>query len=141
MFKRILVAYDGSQHAKKALEVAIDIAKKYGAKIYIVEVVDTATILSLSIGPVPADVIDSMRDKAKADLNDAEAKARSEGVQVETALLEGDPANAVVEYADRIGADLIITGSRGLSTIKRVLLGSVSTGIVTHSNKPVLVVK
>ena len=141
MFKRILVAYDGSQHARRALEVAIDIAKKYGAKIYVAEVVDTATILGLSMGPVPADVLDSMREKAKADLADAKAKAESEGVQIETALLEGDPASTIVEYSDRIGADLIVTGSRGLSTIKRVFLGSVSTGIVTHSKKPVLVVK
>ncbi len=141
MFKRILVAYDGSQNAKKALEVAVDIAKKYGAKIYVAEVVDTATILGLSMGPVPADIVDSMRDKAKADLADAKARAEAEGVRAETALLEGDPASAIVEYAENIGADLIVTGSRGLSTIKRVFLGSVSTGIVTHSRKPVLVVK
>ncbi|MGC9170551.1 MAG: universal stress protein [Thermoproteus sp.] len=141
MFKRILVAYDGSQHARRALEVAIDLAKKYGAKIYVAEVVDTATILGLSMGPVPPDIIDSMREKAKADLADAKAKAEAEGVQAETAMLEGDPATAIVEYADKIGADLIVTGSRGLSSIKRVFLGSVSTGVVTHAKKPVLVVK
>ncbi|AEA12831.1 UspA domain protein [Thermoproteus uzoniensis 768-20] len=141
MFKRILVAYDGSQHARRALEVAIDLAKKYGAKIYVAEVVDTATILGLSMGPVPPDIIDSMREKARADLADAKAKAEAEGVQAETAMLEGDPATAIVEYADKIGADLIVTGSRGLSSIKRVFLGSVSTGVVTHAKKPVLVVK
>lgn len=141
MFKRILVAYDGSQHARKALEVAVDLAKKYGAKIYVAEVVDTATILGLSMGPVPPDIIDSMREKAKADLADARAKAEAAGVLVETAMLEGDPAAAIVEYADKIGADLVVTGSRGLSSIKRVLLGSVSTGIVNHAKRPVLVVK
>jgi len=62
-------------------------------------------------------------------------------VLVETAMLEGDPAAAIVEYADKIGADLVVTGSRGLSSIKRVLLGSVSTGIVNHAKRPVLVVK
>ncbi|MCI4464999.1 MAG: universal stress protein, partial [Thermoproteus sp.] len=114
---------------------------KYGAKIYVAEVVDTATILGLSMGPVPPDIIDSMREKAKADLADARAKAEAAGVSVETAMLEGDPAAAIVEYADKIGADLIVTGSRGLSSIKRVLLGSVSTGIVNHAKRPVLVVK
>ncbi|MGC8973501.1 MAG: universal stress protein, partial [Thermoproteus sp.] len=98
-------------------------------------------ILGLSMGPVPPDIIDSMREKAKADLADAKAKAEAEGVQAETAMLEGDPATAIVEYADKIGADLIVTGSRGLSSIKRVFLGSVSTGVVTHAKKPVLVVK
>ncbi|MEL9990390.1 MAG: universal stress protein [Thermoproteus sp.] len=141
MFKRILVAYDGSQHAKRALEVAIDMAKRYGAKIYVVEVVDTATILGLSMGPVPPDVLDSIREKAKADLAEAKAKVQSEGVEVETVMLEGDPAGAIVDYSERIGADIIVTGSRGLSTIKRVFLGSVSTGVVTHAKKPVLVVK
>jgi nucleotide-binding universal stress UspA family protein len=47
----------------------------------------------------------------------------------------------VVEYADREGVDLIVAGSRGLSTMKRVLLGSVSTGIVMHAKRPVLIVK
>ncbi|MEZ0249033.1 MAG: universal stress protein, partial [Thermoproteus sp.] len=118
-----------------------DMAKRYSAKIYVVEVVDTATILGLSMGPVPPDVIDSIREKAKADLADAKAKVQSEGVDVETVMLEGDPAGAIVDYSERIGADIIVTGSRGLSTIKRVFLGSVSTGVVTHAKKPVLVVK
>ncbi|CCC80681.1 universal stress protein [Thermoproteus tenax] len=141
MFKKILVAYDGSNHAKKALDVAIDLSKKYGAKLYIIEVIDTATILGLSMGPVPAEVIDSIRERAKADLNDAKARAESQGVQAETLMLEGDPAGTIVDQADKLGVDLIVTGSRGLSTIKRVFLGSVSTGIVTHARKPVLVVK
>lgn len=141
MFKRILVAYDGSQHAKRALDVAADLAKKYGAKLYVVEVVDTATILGFAVGPVPPDLIDSMRERAKADLADAKAKAEAQGVAAETALLEGDPASSVIEYSERVGADLIVTGSRGLSAIKRVFMGSVSTGIVTRAKMPVLVVK
>ncbi|MFB6490151.1 MAG: universal stress protein [Thermoproteus sp. AZ2] len=141
MFRRILVAYDGSQHAKRALDVAIDLAKKYGAELHVVEVVDTATLLGLSMGPVPPDVVDSIREKAKADLADAKSRAEAQGVRAETAMLEGDPAGTIIDYAERIGADLIVTGSRGLSTVKRLFLGSVSTGVVTHAKKPVLVVK
>ncbi|MBP1449654.1 MAG: universal stress protein, partial [Thermoproteus sp.] len=75
------------------------------------------------------------------DLADAKAKAEAQGVAAETALLEGDPASSIIEYSERVGADLIVTGSRGLSAIKRIFLGSVSTGIVTHAKRPVLVVK
>jgi len=82
-----------------------------------------------------------MRRKAEADIAEAKARAESEGIQVEPAILEGDPAVVVVEYADREGVDLIVAGSRGLSTMKRALLGSVSTGIVTHAKRPVLIVK
>jgi nucleotide-binding universal stress UspA family protein len=141
VFKRILLAYDGSQHAKKALEVAVDLAKKYGARLYIVEVIDTATAFWGPGTHVPFDAIESMRRKAEADIAEAKARAESEGIQVKPAILEGDPAVVVVEYADREGVDLIVAGSRGLSTMKRVLLGSVSTGIVTHAKRPVLIVK
>jgi nucleotide-binding universal stress UspA family protein len=76
VFKRILLAYDGSQHARKALEVAVDLAKKYGARLYIVEVIDTATAFWGPGTHVPFDAIESMRRKAEADI--AEAKARAE---------------------------------------------------------------
>jgi nucleotide-binding universal stress UspA family protein len=142
MFKKILVAYDGSDHAIRALDIAIDIAKKYEAKLDIVEVVDTAALLGMGVAPIPGEVIQQVYNKAKNDVDSAKSKAQQQGVkEVESVVLEGDPATAILEYASKNGVDLIVTGSRGLSTFKRIILGSVSTKIVQDSKIPVLVVK
>jgi len=69
-------------------------------------------------------------------------KALSNGVKnVETVTLEGDPATVILDYVSKSGADLIVTGSRGLSAIKRLFLESVSSRLVHESKIPVLVMK
>ncbi|MEM0174590.1 MAG: universal stress protein [Metallosphaera sp.] len=141
MFKHILVAYDGSENAKRALNVAIDLTKRYEAKLDIVEVVDTSVLLGAGIGPVPPDVIDSLYGKARADIENGKKTAEQGGVKADGVIVEGDPATAILDYASKNGIDLIITGSRGLSTIKRMFLGSVSSRIIHEAKMPVLVVK
>ncbi|BCS91701.1 Universal stress protein [Metallosphaera sp. J1] len=141
MFKHILVAFDGSENAKRALNVAIDLSKKYEAKLDVVEVVDTSVLLGAGIGPVPPDVIESLYNKAKADIETAKKMADQAGVKAEGVIVEGDPATAIMDYASKNGVDLIVTGSRGLSTIKRMFLGSVSSRIIHEAKMPVLVVK
>ncbi|BFI73915.1 universal stress protein [Sulfolobus sp. S-194] len=142
MFKKILVAYDGSDHAARALDIGIDLAKRYEAKLDIVEVVDTAALLGMGVAPIPGEVIQQVYNKAKSDIDNAKAKAQNQGVKdVEGVVLEGDPATAILEYAGKNGVDLIVTGSRGLSTFKRIILGSVSTKLVQEAKIPVLVVK
>ncbi len=142
MFKKIVVAYDGSDHAKNALKVAIELAKTFNSKLYVVEVVDTAAMLGMGLAPIPAEVINQIYAKARNDVEEAKKLANSSGMSdVEAQVLEGDPATAILEFATKNGADLLVTGSRGLSTFKRVLLGSVSTKLVQESRIPVLVVK
>ena len=141
-FKKIVVAYDGSDHAKNAVRIASDLAKAFGSKVYVVEVVDTAAMLGMGLAPIPAEIINQIYEKARRDVNEGQELAKSLGVtDVEGQVLEGDPATSIIEFASKNGADLIVTGSRGLSTFKRVLLGSVSTKIVQESRIPVLVVK
>ncbi|ABP96148.1 MULTISPECIES: universal stress protein [Metallosphaera] len=141
MFKHILVAFDGSENAKRALNVAVDLSKKYEAKLDVVEVVDTSVLLGAGIGPVPPDVIESLYNKARADIESAKKIADQAGVKAEGVIVEGDPATAIMDYASKNGVDLIVTGSRGLSTIKRMFLGSVSSRIIHEAKMPVLVVK
>ncbi|MCH1770718.1 MULTISPECIES: universal stress protein [Metallosphaera] len=141
MFKHILVAFDGSENAKRALNVAVDLSKRYEAKLDVVEVVDTSVLLGAGIGPVPPDVIESLYNKARADIESAKKIADQAGVKAEGVIVEGDPATAIMDYASKNGVDLIVTGSRGLSTIKRMFLGSVSSRIIHEAKMPVLVVK
>lgn len=141
MFSHIVIAYDGSSHAKRALDIAIDLASKYSSKLDIVEVVDSTVFSGAGVAPIPADVIESVYNKAKSDIEEAKKVASQKGVNAEGVVLEGDPANAILDYVSKNNADLIITGSRGLSTFKRMLLGSVSTRLVQESKIPVIVVK
>ncbi|MDT7905463.1 MAG: universal stress protein [Sulfolobales archaeon] len=142
MFKRIVAAYDGSDHAIKALNTAIELAKAFNSKLDVVEVVDTAALLGMGFAPIPSDVIAQIYNKAQNDVEQAKKKAQEAGVKdVTSQVLEGDPATSIIEYASKNGADLIVMGSRGLSTFKRLVLGSVSSKVVQESRIPVLVVK
>jgi len=142
VFKRIVVAYDGSDQAIKALNTAIELAKAFNSKLDVVEVVDTAALLGMGFAPIPSDVIAQIYSKAQNDVEQAKKKAQEAGVKdVTSQVLEGDPATSIIEYASKNGADLIVMGSRGLSTFKRLVLGSVSSKVVQESRIPVLVVK
>jgi len=142
VFKRIVTAYDGSDHAIKALNTAIELAKAFNSKLDVVEVVDTAALLGMGFAPIPSDVIAQVYNKAQNDVEQAKKKAQEAGVKdVTSQVLEGDPATSIIEYASKNGADLIVMGSRGLSTFKRLVLGSVSSKVVQESRVPVLVVK
>ena len=142
MFKRIVAAYDGSDQAIKALNTAIELAKAFNSKLDVVEVVDTAALLGMGFAPIPSDVIAQIYNKAQNDVEQAKKKAQEAGVKdVTSQVLEGDPATSIIEYASKNGADLIVIGSRGLSTFKRLVLGSVSSKVVQESRIPVLVVK
>ncbi|MFB6489785.1 MAG: universal stress protein [Thermoproteus sp. AZ2] len=134
--KTIVVGFDGSQQAHKALNTAKELAEKLGAKIYIVYVVDTA-IFSLSEAFSTPTIAKSLREEGEKLLREAKSAVPS----AEVKLLEGDPSHEIAAFAKSVGADLIVVGSRGLSTIRRSLLGSVAGRLVQEAEASVLVVK
>lgn len=145
MLKTILLAYDGSENAKRALDVAMDMAAKYKAKFVIVEVVDIHSI-SFSLSPHGPSidigrVIEDLRAKASGDIKQCIRLAEENGLDADGDILEGDPATEILGYSGEIKADLIVTGSRGLSLWKRLLMGSVSNRIVSESKIATLVVR
>ncbi|ABL89031.1 UspA domain protein [Pyrobaculum islandicum DSM 4184] len=135
--EKIVVGYDGSPQAKKALQKAKVLAEKFGSKIYVVHVIDTA-ILSLSDMFSSPTVLTSLREKAEQLIKEA---LEALGGNAEGKILEGDPAHEIVKLAREINASLIILGARGLSTIRRILMGSVSSRVVQESPIDVLIVK
>jgi len=135
MFKKIVVAVDGSAHSNLAVDRAADLANKYGAELILLHVVQ-------SMGParIPPELYEYARieriDAIEADLLNrvaeeilqaAESRARGQGAkQVRTSVGVGDPAQAIVAAAKTEEADLIIMGRRGLSSATGLLMGSVS---------------
>jgi len=135
--ERIVVGYDGSVYSKKALEKVRVLAEKFGSKVYVVHVIDTA-VLSLSDVFASPSILASLREKADHLVKEA---VQLLGGNAEGKVLEGDPAHEIVKFAKEVNASLIVLGSRGLSTIRRVLMGSVSSRVVQESPIDVLIVK
>jgi nucleotide-binding universal stress UspA family protein len=140
MFKTIVVGYDGSEQAKKALGVGKTLVKLTSGKLLIVSVVNVCFAYDSSTLPLN-DSIKAMKEKALNDVNSAVEEAKKEGLEAEGIVTEGDPASTLIDIAEKRGGDLIVTGNRGLSKLKRAVLGSVSFNVVEMSKVPVLIVK
>jgi nucleotide-binding universal stress UspA family protein len=146
MFRKIVVALDGSEHAFQALTIACDIAQKYDATLTLLHVIAKQ--------PIPPDVQRPAVKTAekvyrKLEMEVAEkifknaralvAKHRLD--HVETATVEGNPARAIVDFATAEGMDLILLGTRGLSGLHELVLGSVANRVSSLAACPVLTVK
>src|SRR6476646_1235252 len=132
--KRILVAYDGGEPAKRALETAIELTTAFGASLSVVSVVPVHQ------GRAPIDPWDNrpVHDQQLAEARDYLA---SRGVVAEVIEPAGDPAEAIERVAGQGGFDTIILGSRGLGAASRFLQGSVSEHVATHANATVIVAR
>jgi nucleotide-binding universal stress UspA family protein len=86
-------------------------------------------------------MVEVCRDIGVRILADAQAKAQTADIQVETLLTAGQPVETIIDASRNGGFDLIVIGARGLSPMKEILLGSVSHGVTTHARCPILVVK
>lgn len=132
MFKKILVCFDGSAHAVKALKIAADLCKKYGASLSV------ATAVNL---PELPDGDKKDRISFHSELEKAAQIAGQEGVALVTHLLRGNVADTLQRFANENHFDLVLVGARGRNAVKRFLMGSVSTHLVTGLECPVMVIK
>lgn len=133
---RVLVAYDGSEQARRALEWAPRVAGESA-----VTVISVAPTLEAS--PKIPDAVDptSNEDVHRHQLDEAATLLGMNGVRVERILRIGNPAEEIINAADEGRFDLILIGIRGISTVRRFLIGSVAERVVRHASVPVLVVR
>jgi nucleotide-binding universal stress UspA family protein len=143
--RRILVAVDGSNASINASSHAIDMAKKLDASLTVLYIVSPATYMDFGYANVgKKKEIESIEKKqAQREVNKVKKKAMDKRVTVKTYVLikTTSVVKEIVEYAEKQKIDLIIMGSRGKTGFKKMLLGSVASGVVTYANCPVLVVK
>ncbi len=146
LFKKILVAVDGSDHAIHALNYAVDSADKWGAELVILTVVPPLSpfIYSDEFDPllIP-ELEDNIRKSHQKILRESAELVNNKHleIKVETRLEEGRPSKIIVETAKEENVDLIVLGSRGLGGITGSLLGSTSQSVVHECTKPILIVK
>ena len=147
MYERILVATDGSPLSDKAVGHAMDLAKLTGANLIALKVIPRYPRSYLE-GGATVEVSEIKRieaqwaDQAQAVLNKIKADGKAVGVSVKTSIAKSDLiAESIIAAAEKQNADLIIMASHGRKGIKRLLLGSETQHVLTHSKVPVLVLR
>lgn len=136
MFKSILVAWDGSEHAKRALDEAVDLARTQGARLTLLTVAAPLLVWPGYVPPISeADLISA----AEKTLAEGEALV-PDGIPVSGRTAAGDPGAELVRRAGAADHDLIVMGSRGRGAVRSAFLGSVSHFVLNHTTVPVLIV-
>lgn len=146
VFAKILVAYDGSENATRALRVGARLAKSEGSELVVINVY-TFSLLYTSpdfspTGETIQALEGALREKAQKIVEKGAEIAREEGVEARAEVADSESeVEGILDFAEKGNFDLIVIGSRGLTGFKKLVLGSVSSGVVSHSAVPVLVVK
>ncbi|MFB4169479.1 universal stress protein [Virgibacillus sp. JSM 102003] len=138
MFKKIMLATDGSGHSARSAKYAIELAEKFDGKIEIVYAVDGQTSKSDVLHHVNKFEVEKKRkEKIRAVKNLLEAS----GVDFETQILHGEAGPTIVSHANENEFDCVVIGSRGLNNLQTLILGSVSHKVAKRAECPVLIVK
>jgi nucleotide-binding universal stress UspA family protein len=138
LFSKILVAIDGSESAKKAFATSIYLASISKCRIDVIHVVscefggDSAASL---------DLVEDLKIKANSMLEEYKKIALEKDIHPEFILEIGDPSNMITEIVNSKDYDLVVLGTRGMSQVKELFLGSVSMKVIHHAKCPVMVVR
>jgi nucleotide-binding universal stress UspA family protein len=141
VFTNILVAIDGSQVSDRALARAVDEARIWNAKIHAVYVVETGLFSSLPTDNTVEIMYRVLEKEGQEKLEQARGFAATQGLTLTTHMKQGHAGSEIITLAEREKIDLIIVGSHGKSNADRLLIGSVSTFVVSHSKTATLVVR
>jgi nucleotide-binding universal stress UspA family protein len=144
MFKHILVPVDGSATALQAVDTAIGLAKAHGSRVTAIFVVDPYpfTGVGTDFAYGQAEYLSAATAEANTVIKAAKARFEAAGIAVESSVIESHSAwRGVVEVAESAGADLIVMGSHGRKGLEKLVLGSVTQAVLSHTKRSVLVVR
>ncbi|KKG11492.1 universal stress protein [Methanosarcina sp. 2.H.A.1B.4] len=136
-YRKILLATDGSENAKSAACSGLEIARNTGAEIYAVYVAGISCC-----SPIMPESYDWEIGKEGSEaVAEIEEMGRENGVTVNSVLLQGNPAQEILDFAEKNDIDMIVMGTQGKAGIDRFLLGGVTEKVVRHAKAEVLVVR
>ena len=138
MYRKLLVGFDGSKAGRKAFDVALELAAKHEAELYVLSV---ASPPDIGDDVETEAVIENSRRYHHRLLAELKSAIAARPVKVHYDVAIGHPAEQIIFHADKHGVDLIVVGDRGHSRFVRLLLGSVSRHVVDHAGRPVMVVR
>lgn len=131
MFKKIMVPTDGSEHAKRAEDMALSLAKELDSEVVAVHIIDDKLIYPYEV----------LEDEGKAILNNVQKKGQETGVEVHEILIVGSPTHDMKKITQKAEADLVVISPHGKSGLEKLLMGSVAETTVKNIDLPVLLVK
>ena len=146
-FKRLLVAVDGSDNAIRAAKVAVSLAEKFGAELIVCHVIPTPSYSLAQAGMVATTILSdyfaAARKDAKKTVDEAVRLAEIEGVKAIGVIHDNmfSVVEAIVNLAEEKNIDLIVIGTRGLTGFRKLLVGSVSSGVIAHAHCSVFIVR
>ncbi|MGI5836757.1 MAG: universal stress protein [Chloroflexota bacterium] len=138
--RKILVAIDGSEHSRRAVEIIVDLASAFDAEVTIIHVLDPTELGEATTEVAKRKLRAAFRERGSSILADAAELFRRAGVAHETVLAEGRPSDVVSERVQSSDYDLVAIGRRGLGGVKSLMLGSVSDEVLRKVKRPVLLV-
>ncbi|KRK74755.1 universal stress protein [Companilactobacillus alimentarius] len=139
MFRRILVAIDGSEVSYRALDTAIELAKKFESKLYLIGVVNTINLpTNVGVSYVPG-LIEDLKIGTKNDLNKGKDLVKNAGLLCNVKLLEGEPRVELTNYSQNNNIDLVVMGKTGKNSLTRALVGSVTRYVSEHAGSVLIV--
>jgi nucleotide-binding universal stress UspA family protein len=147
-FKKIMIATDGSACSKLAADKGIEFARLTEGKVYAVHVLSNAYLSAMdgeaypSMGLNPWESIqEEFQKQGQQAVDYVKDRGEMKGVSVEPVLLEGNPSEELIRYAEKEKMDIVIMGTLGKTGLDRFLLGSVTGNVIRHSKIPVMVIK
>jgi len=147
VFSKILICSDGSPKAIEAASVAAEIARKFGSEVVLLSVFDPSVVPAATLG-IPGGILETtvnsgcFADQTQTAVEHETGKVfQAAGVQYRSRRELGHPVDRIIVSAHDEQADLIVIGSRGIGGYERLLLGSVSEGVLRHAHCPVLAVR
>ena len=143
LFRKVLGAVDGSEESMRAAGTAANLARLVGAKLTLLHVICIPAAAYSSGLEATSSIEKKARSSAEECLSAARGAAEERGVDARIRIVEDlrSPVRGITEYASENGVDLIVMGTRGLGGFKRLLLGSVASGVVSYASCSVLVVR
>ena len=145
IFTNIMVATDGSELARKAVDSAVKLAQINKAKLYAVHVIAPGETKVTQHDPRDAEwekhMQEHLMEQGRGATKYVETAGKIVNVVVDPVILEGNPADEIVNFAEKNDIELIIIGTLGKTGVQRFLLGSVAENVIRYSKVPVLVVR
>lgn len=146
MFKKVLVAFDGSEHAKNALRSAVSLGEGQITVLCVQHTMASqyarlASLAPLAVSQLNVDIeelLDVQADRLRSQIAEITSELK---VETDIQVKNGDPANEICKFAKEQNYDLIVMGSRGLGAMAELAIGSVSHKVIQHSVTPALIVK
>jgi nucleotide-binding universal stress UspA family protein len=146
-YKKIMIATDGSDCSRLATDKGIELARLSGGTVYAVYVISTAYLFPITgdylmdMNSYWESIHEALKNQGQQAVEYIKSLGEIKGINVESILLEGNPSDELIRYAEEEKMDIVIMGTLGKTGLDRVLIGSVAGNLVRHSRVPVMVVR